>query len=481
MNHNSRLRILFVEDVPTDAELAEHALRKEGLAFDHVCVDTEGEFRTALSSFRPDVVISDYRMPQFDGMKALQIAQEYDPLLPFIVLTGSINEDTATACMRAGATDYVIKERMNRLAFAVREALKKRDARATAQLAEEKLRESEEKYRILVENAAEAIVVAQDYAIAFANTQSEILTGRSRSDLVGRPFAELIDPGDRDLVAARHANRVQGKPAPPSYAFRILHASGTPRWVELKSVAIRWEDRPATLNLLSDITERKQAESALEAQVVLLGRTLEASAHALASAIELRDPYTAGHQRRVTDLACTLAQRLKWSGNDIAGLRLAAGVHDVGKIMVPAEILAKPTALTPTERHLVQEHPRAGYDLLRPIAFPWPIAEIVLQHHEHLDGSGYPQALAGEDAILPAARILVVADVMEAMASHRPYRPALGAAAALQELKAHRGTWYDADVVDECHALFAEGYAIPEHPRATSQGDCSAAEDRPFR
>jgi PAS domain S-box-containing protein len=461
MGSEPQLRILFVEDVSEDAELARRALRNEGLEFLDSRVDTAGALRDALRTFRPDLIISDYRMPQFDGMRALRISLDYDPALPFIVLTGSINEDTATTCMRAGATDYVLKERMNRLPFAVREALEKKEARVAARAAEQKLRESEEKYRVLVESSTEAIVVAQDFAIRFANAQCEVLTGRTREELVGKPFEEFIHPEDRALVLERYALRLRGEEAPPVYAFRVAHPSGQPRWVDLRVVRIQWEGKPATLNLLSDVTERKQAAEALEGHVARLERTLQASAHALASAIELRDPYTAGHQRRVADLACTLAQRLEWSESDIAGLRLAAGVHDIGKILVPAEILAKPGRLTSVERQLVEAHPQAGHDLLKDIEFPWPVAETVLQHHERLDGSGYPHSLAGEGAILPAARILAIADVIEAMASHRPYRAALGVDVALEEIKAHRGTLYDARVVDACVELFASGYTIP--------------------
>ncbi len=461
MAPDTPLRILFIEDVPADAELAEHALRAEGLQFVSSRVDTEAALRDAMRSFDPDLIISDYRMPQFDGMRALRIALEHDSTLPFIVLTGSINEDTAVACMRAGATDYVLKERINRLPFAAREALEKKAARATAVAAEQRLRESEEKYRLLVESSTEAIVVAQDLLIVFANPQCEILTGLTREELIGRPFIEFIHPGDRALVVERHTRRLEGEDAPPTYAFRVAHASGGIRWVDLRVARIEWEGKPATLNLLSDITERREAEVALEGHVERLERTLQASAHALASAIELRDPYTAGHQRRVADLACALAGRLGWSEDDIAGLRLAAGVHDIGKILVPAEILAKPGRLTAIELQLVKGHPQAGHDLLKQIEFLWPVAEIVLQHHERLDGSGYPRGLVGEDAILPAARILAIADVIEAMASHRPYRPALGVEAALQEIEAHRGTLFDALAVDACIELFASGYRIP--------------------
>jgi PAS domain S-box-containing protein len=183
---------------------------------------------------------------------------------------------------------------------------------------------------------------------------------------------------------------------------------------------------------------------------------LEATLTALGRAAERRDPYTAGHQRRVTDLALAIACKLEYGKDACSTLRIAGMLHDIGKLSVPAEILSKPTALSKIELELIREHPKAAYEILADIAFPGPVAEIVLQHHERQDGSGYPKGILG-DAILPEARILAVADVVEAMASHRPYRPALGIAAALDEIRAGRGTRYDQQVVDACVVLFESG------------------------
>lgn len=187
----------------------------------------------------------------------------------------------------------------------------------------------------------------------------------------------------------------------------------------------------------------------------VLRQSLEDSVKAIASTVEMRDPYTAGHQRRVGQLSVAIARELGLSEHAIRGLELAASIHDLGKISVPAEILAKPSKLTAVEFMLLQNHVQAGYDILKDIKFPWPIATMVWQHHERMDGSGYPQGLKG-DAILLESRILAVADVAEAMASHRPYRAALGVNSALKELERGRGTVYDGAVVDACMQLFAE-------------------------
>jgi len=195
----------------------------------------------------------------------------------------------------------------------------------------------------------------------------------------------------------------------------------------------------------------------MELQISLanLRKALGGIIQAMSLAIETRDPYTSGHQQRVADLARSIAQEMGLPEDQVDGLRMAGIIHDLGKIAVPAEILSKPTKLGNIELALIKIHPQTGYDILKDIDFPWPVAEIALQHHERMDGSGYPQGLKGKDILLEA-RILAVADVVEAMASHRPYRPALGMDAALDEIAKNRDTLYDPEVVDACLRLFRE-------------------------
>jgi len=192
--------------------------------------------------------------------------------------------------------------------------------------------------------------------------------------------------------------------------------------------------------------ERKRAKQKLQ-------KTLEETIYALASAIEMRDPYTAGHQKRVTKLACAIAKEMGLSKEQIEGIRMAGLIHDIGKISIPSEILTKPGKLNDLEYSLIKTHPQAGYNILKGIEFPWPVAQIVLQHHERMDGSGYPQGLCGKDILLEA-RILAVADVVEAMSSHRPYRPAYGIDKALEEISKNKGILYDPEVVNACLRLF---------------------------
>jgi putative nucleotidyltransferase with HDIG domain len=228
--------------------------------------------------------------------------------------------------------------------------------------------------------------------------------------------------------------------------------------------------KPVRLNRLSisvaNALRRRQLEIAnraykedLERMIVertsKLQKALDGIVRATALTVEMRDPYTAGHQKRVADLACAIADECDLSEDQIEGIRMAGIIHDLGKISVPAEILSKPSRLTPNEFNLIKEHPEVGYDILKGLDFPWPIAKMVLQHHEKFDGSGYPQGLSG-DEILIEARIITVADVVEAMASHRPYRPGKGIKKALAEIAKNKGIYYDPDIVDACIKIFKQ-------------------------
>ncbi len=206
-------------------------------------------------------------------------------------------------------------------------------------------------------------------------------------------------------------------------------------------------------NSLEQIVEER-SNKLLESEKKLRTSLLD-SIMAIASMVEMRDPYTAGHQRRVAQIAVAIAKQLQLPDNQIEGIHLAAIVHDVGKIKVPAEILCKPGSLTVNEYNLIKEHPQTGYDILKSIDYPWAIADIVLQHHERLNGSGYPNGLIG-DEILLEAQIIAVADVVESMMSHRPYRAGLGLDRGLAEITSKKDSFFNSDVVDVCLKLFLE-------------------------
>jgi PAS domain S-box-containing protein/putative nucleotidyltransferase with HDIG domain len=214
------------------------------------------------------------------------------------------------------------------------------------------------------------------------------------------------------------------------------------------------------ISVSHDITERKRVEEELQRTLESLRKSFAATIQVMVAAVESRDPYTAGHQIRSADLAHAIATEMGLPPEKIDGIRAAGAIHDIGKLSVPAEILSKPTKLSELEFGLIKEHARKGYEMLKDVESPWPLAEIVHQHHERMDGSGYPRQLKGDD-ILIEARILAVADVVEAMASHRPYRAGLGINAALDEIEKNKGTIYDKTVADACLRLFREkGYQL---------------------
>jgi putative two-component system response regulator len=198
-----------------------------------------------------------------------------------------------------------------------------------------------------------------------------------------------------------------------------------------------------------------QLEERVREKTESIESTLNGVVSALATAVELRDPYTAGHQLRVSQLACAIAQEIGLSNEQIEGIRVMGFLHDIGKIIVPAEILSKPSKLNDYEFNFIKAHPEAGYNILKGIVSPWPVATAVLQHHERVNGSGYPSGCMGDEIIIEA-KIIAVSDVIESMASHRPYRAALGIEAALEEIQKNEGIIYDFEVVEACSELFCE-------------------------
>lgn len=572
------LRVLIVEDSEPDLLLILRELRRGGYNPVFERVETKKGMQEALQNKDWDVILADHRLPHFNSLEALELVKKQGLDLPFIIVSGTIGEELAVTAMKAGAHDYVMKEKLSRLVPVVGRELQEVEQREKRKQAEAALRESEEKYRQVVENANEAIFVSQDRVIKFFNPKTVEIFGHSKEDLSSAPFLKYIHPEDRGLVMERHQKRLKGEDLPHVYPFRIVDEGGKIKWVEINAVIINWEGNPATLNFLNDITNRKKTEenilhakeewertfdsipdqiaivdhefrisranramadrlglhpremigghcyelihglqeppsycphsqvlaegkevftefweSRLEGHFLLtvsplcgsdgkpggvihvlrditdkkkaeekvieegkkLQKAIEGIIQVMASTVEAKDSYTASHQRRVANLALAIAKEMGLSEIKLEGIFMAGMIHDLGKISIPAEILSKPNPLTALEISLIKIHPRAGYDILKDIDFPWPIARIILQHHERTDGSGYPEGLSGED-ILDEAKILAVADVVEAIASHRPYRPAQGIDKALDEISKNKGIFYDPQVVEACVKLFQE-------------------------
>ena len=315
--------------------------------------------------------------------------------------------------------------------------------------AEKSLVESEEKYRAIFENTGTATVILEENTvISMANTQFEKLSGYSKDEIENKmKWTNFVIPEDLEKMKKYHiARRKAGEKPPTEYEFCLIDKKGNIKNIFLKVGMIPGNKK--SIASLIDITEHKQSEEKLK-------KTMDAAIDTMSKIIEAKDPYTSGHQHRVCQLSTRIAQEMKLPEDKIEGIRIASLIHDIGKIGLPAEILSKPTKLADIEFSLIKGHSRTGYDILKSIVFSSPIAQIVLQHHERINGSGYPNNLKG-DEILLEVRILGVADVVEAMSSHRPYRPALGIDKALKEISKNKGILYDPGVIDVCIKLFKE-------------------------
>lgn len=579
------IKVLIVEDSENDAELLMRQLRKGGYSPQCSVVETAESFKKALEYEPWDLILCDYKMPNFSAPAALKIIQEMNFDIPFLVVSGTIGEDTAVEVMKAGAHDYLMKDKLTRLPAAVERELRdtknRRHSKETEDLwkksednfrhsldesplgvriistegqtiyanqeilniygyesleefnsiphksrytpetlteyekrkavrqtgndgppnyeisiirkdgqirhlevfrkrvrwnskiqyqalynditkrkhAEYSLLESEERYRTVVENAHESIVITQDEKIVFANRAAVRDSGYSHEELLNLAFDKLIHKDDREMVVDFYSRRLQGQNLSSNYEFRIVLKDGSVKWTELNVTIIEWNKKPATLNFMKDITEHKLLDTERNESLKRIKNALDATVNAIAAIVETRDPYTTGHQLRVSHLAQAIAEEMGLNADEKDFIGTAAVIHDIGKLSIPSEILTKPTKLTELEYELIKTHSQSGYNILKDIKFPWPVAIAILQHHERINGSGYPQNLQGGNILLES-RILAVADVVEAISSHRPYRASLGINYALDEISKNRNILYDANVVDACLRLFRDKHFV---------------------
>ncbi|MDD5388464.1 MAG: PAS domain S-box protein [Gallionellaceae bacterium] len=627
------LHLLLLEDSPTDAELNERTLRKAGIAFTALRVETLTAFTAALEEFKPDLILADYQLPGFDGLQALAIVREFSPETPFIFVTGAMGEERAVETIQQGAIDYILKDRLTRLPSAVQRALAEKTLRAQRHEAEALMRNATDSIR-----DAFIVIEGKQGTITTWNPAAETLFGYRREEVLGKQLHDfLTPPADREAAnrgLAHFAHSGEGAAVNKTLELTALRKDGGEFPIELSLSAMQIHGKWHATGIVRDITERKQREAQIrnlnrilrtisicnedlvharceldllqaicrdivevggyllawvvypaaapdgatmtaahygdeaafqthaelerdpeharhcltrialrERQTATCNRLLETdecgfgrlheagvqailalpllageqlfgtltifsanpdafdtaeislmeelaadlaygiaalrtaeerdrylghfrdamknTVAAIARTLEMRDPYTAGHQQRVTALALAIARKMGLEETGIEGLYFGAMIHDIGKIAVPAEILAKPTKLSHIEYQLIQQHPETGYEIVRDIDFPWPVADMIVQHHERLDGSGYPHGLKDGDICLEA-RILAVADVVEAMSSHRPYRAGLGMEAALAEIERGSGLHFDPAVVAACvEVVRGNGMRLP--------------------
>ncbi|MFH1079387.1 MAG: HD domain-containing phosphohydrolase [Pseudomonadota bacterium] len=323
---------------------------------------------------------------------------------------------------------------------------------------EEELRRSEKKYRGILEDMDDAYYELDlSGNLVFFNEALVEKTGYSRGELMGMNYRQYISPEKYKSVSRVFSEIYRTGQPERLFDYEVIMKDGQTRnyesWANL--IFDNHKQPIGFRGMARDITARKQAEQKLKHTLESLRKAISTTVQVMVSAVETRDPYTSGHQLRSADLARAIGSEMGLPPDKIEGIRMAGSIHDIGKLSIPAEILSKPTKLSEIEFSLIKEHARTGDEILKAVVSPWPLAEIVPQHHERMDGSGYPQKLKGEE-ILMEARILSVADVVEAMASHRPYRPGLGIDAALAEIEKNRGTIYDKTVADACLRLFRE-------------------------
>jgi len=499
-------RVLILEDSIDDTELVLHELRRAGYEPAWERVETAGAMRKAIGEKEWDVIVSDYTMPQFNLLEAIRILKESELDLPFIIVSGTIGESTAVEAMRSGAHDYLMKGKLQRLVPAIEREFIEAAARRNHRKAEKRIKHLNLVLRAirsvnqlittemdrdrLINRTCELLVENRGYYNAWIALMDESggLVATAEAGL-GRDFLPMVEHlrrgeppacGRRALaqsqvVSVRDPATVcagcplaQKYPGKAAMTVRLEH-DGSARGLLSVSIPGELAEDSEEQDLLKEVAgdiilglhrmtleeENRRAREDLKRSHGKLQKIMDGTVHAMAKMLETRDPYTAGHQQRVARLACAIAEEMGLPQERVKGIHVAGTLHDVGKIYVPVEILSKPGRITDIEFNIIKTHSRCGYDILKEIEFPWPVAEIVIQHHERLDGSGYPQGLSG-DSILTEARIIGVADVVEAMTSHRPYRPALGIEKALDEISRRKGTAYDSDAADACMRLFTE-------------------------
>jgi PAS domain S-box-containing protein/putative nucleotidyltransferase with HDIG domain len=451
--HNAK-RILIVEDVIVVSMEIKDKLERMGYEVVATAVSGEEAIEKA-HQLEPDLILMDIML---DGdLNGIEAAQEIRDTLsiPVIYTTALSGEEVIERAQITDPYGYLIKPiEEKELLISIEIALRRHDF-------EKKLEESEKRFRTLFEESKDAVYIRDSEGNYIDLNRSMLqLFGYEREDLEHFNVNDLFDDPE-DMRAFEKALQENG--FVKDFEVKMRRKDGSGLICVTTANALR-ENGTTTgyQGIIRDITDKKRSEEEIRRGYERLRKTIDGIVQAMSLTVETRDPYTAGHQKRVAGLAVAIAEEMGLDSNQIAGIRMAGEIHDIGKIYVPSEILSKPGKITDAEFSIIKTHPLVGYEILKSIEFPWPIAQIVYQHHERMDGSGYPQGLSGDDLLIEA-RIMTVADVVEAMASDRPYRPALGIDVALDEIQKNSGLYYDPDAVDACNRLFTEkGYCIEE-------------------
>jgi PAS domain S-box-containing protein/putative nucleotidyltransferase with HDIG domain len=450
------LEVLIIEDSQDDALLMLREVRKGFRDAEAERVETAAQLQEALRAGRWDVILADYTVPGFGALPALALLNARGLDIPVIIVTGSIDDETAVAAMKAGAKDYVMKDKLKRLLPAIERELREAAVRRQRRQAEEDSGRLASMLTTVIEMLPDMFYI-KDLKGKYLRVNSAVEKhfDLPRQEIVGKNDAAFL-PADSVVQIRIMEKSIKSSRAPLRYEHSMLRGSMT---VFFDTTKVPLTD-PAgevigIVGFSRDITEKKQTEIELNKRVAQLQAAWGQTIKILSDAVEARDAYTAGHQKKVARLSVAIGRQMGLSADALRGLEMAALVHDIGKIRVPGELLSKPSRLSAAEFALIKEHAASGWEIFKAYEFPWNIAEIIYQHHERMDGSGYPRGLRGGE-IMTEARVIAVADVVEAMSAHRPYRPSLGIEHALTEISLQRGKLYDDKVVAACLELFAD-------------------------
>jgi PAS domain S-box-containing protein len=450
------LKVLLVEDRPADAELLLLELRRAGYAPEWQRVDTEKDYLQQLNG-HVDLVLADYRLPQFDGLRALELLNERNLDVPFILVSGSIGEELAVAAMKSGAADYLLKDRPARLGAAVTNVLEQRRLRQEKQRADADLRESEARLASIVDSALDAIISLNvERRIILFNDAAEKMFRCTSNDALGRLLDNYIPERFRTPDSAyMHALRPLTGFSGLLTEINGLRADGVEFPFEASISQIEVSGQTLFTVILRDITERKRAEADIRQAHAELEEAYEATLEGWSKALGLRDQETESHTLRVTAMTLRLARVLGIPEEQIIHVKRGAVLHDIGKVGIPDSILLKPGPLNEYEWAVMRLHPGYAYQMLAPITYLRPALDIPYCHHERWDGNGYPRGLKG-NAIPLAARIFAVVDVWDALSFDRPYRPAWSADKVLNYIRTSAGAHFDPQVVEAFLKLVEE-------------------------
>jgi len=428
-----KTRIMIAEDeglVARDMELMIKSLGFEAIAV----VSSGEEALTQAVDLKPDLILMDIVLKgAVDGIEASLILWEKHHI-PVIYVTAYADDAILKRARMTDPFGYILKPFDEReLKISIEIALFKAAM-------EKKLRDREEWLSALLKNVKEAVIALDaNGRVTFMNPFAEKLVGWGQAEALDKTLAEILRTAD-----------FQDQEPDKLHEVVLYSKNGPPFQAEMQRSSFHLEDSThGSIVVFRDISERKRSEEEIRQSWSKLRQALEGAIRAIATTIEIKDQYTAGHQRRVSKLSCAIAREMGLPVSQQEGIKVAGDIHDIGKIYVPTEILSKPGELSPMEFAIIKMHPQLGHDILKKIEFPWPIAQIVLQHHERFNGSGYPAGLKNDD-ILVEARIISVSDTVEAMSSHRPYRPSLSLEEAMNEVDRNKGRLYDPHVAELC-------------------------------